>query len=328
MSIGAGDYGGGFGDRGDTGRSGLDAALSRGDWAGAMDAAFGSGGWGRDSTGGYGGGGSGSYNSATGTVMGIDRFGNFSVLGVPSLTGRGTMTTARGWEGDYGNIGIGNTAHSSHQGYYTGVQDRRREEAAARMASELGMFDQINKASDDPSLTGAFDAFYSGNMKELDNLGFNTEGMRGTHHGGGLLGEMFGWGKGADDVQTMSETEAELGKVDPDNPMGTSALGFAGYTAAPMIAREVAMLTRSPLAGVAAKKGTEWGARKVGEDLSPAMRAGLGGLGLLGVPAVGQLGQSIGMMNRAADLAYAGYTGSPTAPEARERNDGVVWPWV
>lgn len=267
------------------------------------------------------------------------RTGEIVQIGAPSLLG-GMLTTARGWEqkpGQMGMIGLSDKAHSGHQGYYSNNQRNIKARAAARIASEkadlatLARQVAAGKISPFGRIQGV-KALNKGNLPELEGYLGSPSAMRGTHHAGGMFGSMFGWGKGADDVQTMAETNKGLGKVDPDNPMGYSPLGLGFLTASPTVAQKLAGLTKSPVAGALGKKGMDFAAKQVGPTTPSGSTVASMGLGMLGVPVGGQFAQAVGLMNRAADLNYAGYTGSPNAPTQgygeKENGNEEWWPKV
>lgn len=248
------------------------------------------------------------------TAYSMDRrTGLISQIGMPSLNG-GMMHTPSGWK-DSGY----DSAH------YANTQRNIKTAAAARQAAQKGLLDQI-KERGGPNYNeyaADLDRAWTGKVGDLDAKGYDTQGMRDTHTAGGLLGAMFGL-SGGNDVETESETKARLGDVDPNNPMGYAPLGFAGLTMSPLIGAQLGEITNSPVVGALAKKGIDRAASAVGPDLSRGQNVARGLLGMAGLPG-NQITQMAGLMGRAADLNYAGYTGSSEAPGQQETNDTAWW---
>ncbi|SOB60642.1 protein of unknown function [Pseudodesulfovibrio profundus] len=302
------------------------------------------GGAGGSHGGGYDSSGDRDYSSShhNNTAWGVDPITGRTVqVGMPSLSGRGMMTTGVG-----GQLGFLNTMRSGgnlneawkamtmsnksspfHNQYRQNLQKNIRDMAAARKAADFNTYKSIVNSDMGWGLKAeAMNNLESGLLGELDAVGIDTQEMRDTHHGGGFMGQAFGWGAGADDVQTMSETRDGLGTVDPDNPMGYSPLGFMGVTVAPHIGAKLAELTRSPVAGMIGKNvvGT------VAENYGPTTPSGSGAISMgakaLGVPMGAQMRQMAGLMNKGANLNYAGHTNKTEGLKNSESSGGSR-PW-
>lgn len=265
---------------------------------------------------------------------------NVVQIGAPSLAG-GMLTTAAGGRlgrlaggiGGLGPIDWGGASMSSkkspfHQTYYSSLQNRISSEADARRGSELSMRSAIDKSNLGwADRVKAVEALSSGKLGALDSLGFDTSGMRETHHSGGLLGGIFG--RKGDDVETMSEVESKLMgaghlAVNPETGQlekagfGPMHPGFALSMAAPAIGQKVAEATygytQDPSTAIGAGRLAGGLASKAGTSMQPSAGGLLTGLaGFTGIPGATQLGQMAGSLGTAADLAYAGITASPQA---------------
>ena len=289
----------------------LDAALAAGNWSAAMDAAYGSGGWGRGSRG---------YNASNGALSDprVSRFTETQQRGFLSNNlGQGMMGAASG-----------DLAGYYRQKDYEDLQAKIKKDYANRLSAYNQAYDNIfgkKNMSWDDKFTDLKD-LRSGKVGALEARGYDMDAMRATHNSGGLLGAMFGTGSGADDVETVKEVNDRLGAVDPNNPMGYSALGYGLGAATPGAAQFVANYTESPYAGMATMYGGKIATSRVAPGL-PGMSGKIAaGLGMAGVPGVGYAGGLLGLANRAADLNYAGYTGSVDAPQRTANKENNWWP--
>lgn len=247
-------------------------------------------------------------------------------IGTPSLAGGMMRTVAGATSPNYGAAHYGNLQRSISR------------EANERNRTERAVAAQINARSkaNPHEYSRDLGLLSEGKIGALSDKGYDVSGMRGTHHEGGLLGQMFGWGSDGDDVQTMGEIGSKLEKaghvsVDPKTgqlvttglgPM--NPLGFASSMVAPAVGQKAAEAvygyTGDPTTAISAGNIASYGANVVGKDLQPSGLGGMGGaaatglLGAVGVPGVGQLGQMVGSMQTAADLGYAGITAPSDAP--------------
>lgn len=259
----------------------------------------------------------GAYRS--GDLYGLDRHGNVSKIGTRSRLG-GMMTTAPGWQGPYGQVGVGNKRHSSYQGYYTGLQQRIKDAAAQRAKTEHAARTAVRSMDLDPvDEAAALAAVNKGDLKGMRDYGVSTAGYEKTHHNGGMLGDLFGYV--GDDVQTLSETDQKLNGA---TTMSYSPFGYGMLSTSPGIAKQLTEITKSPVAGFAGGNVVNSTAKKVGPSTPDWSPAASFGMGMLGIPGASHITQMGGLMNQAADLNYAGYTGSPKAPGQTSRNDA---PW-
>ena len=276
----------------------------------------------------YGGGRSASETGA-GQTGGLGGFGGgeSNALSDPRVS-RFTERQQRGFLGS--NLGFGMMGAAAkdlgayyRQKDYEDLQAKIRRDAKQRLASEA--LDRATLATKDAfSRIMGTKAAYRGDLPELEGFLGGPSAMRGTHNTGGLFGNMFG-SKG-DDVETSFETRDKLGAVDPNNPMGTSALGYGLGIAVPGAAQFVANYTQSPYAGFGVLGAGKLTKGKMSYTPKGYTALNLAG-GLLGVPGLSQATGILGLASRAADLNYAGYTGSPNAPDDHVNKDNDWW-WL
>jgi hypothetical protein len=295
---------------------------------------------GRGGPGNVGGADTHGNNSQRNSLFGYNpRTGRVVQVGAPSRL-NGMLTTAAGYNlnraADMARGGLGLTGFGIHdprspfnQGYVANRQKNIRTWAADRQGAYDAAYDSIfsdPNASWDSKVRDLTD-LKSGLLGALEERGRDMSGMRATHNAG-PWGAMFGPGTTADDVETMAETEDKLnGATD----LGYASLGFLGSVAAPGVGQKLSEITRSPIAGVVGSTLTNRTAKTVGPNVSKAVNGGLMGAGFLGVPGTTQLGQMYGLMNKAANLNYAGYTAGPNAPNSKADygDGGLRWPlWI
>ena len=308
------------------------------------DRGAGGNGFGSSGRGGPGnvGGSSTHGNSAErNSLYGYDpRTGRVVQVGAPSRL-NGMLTTAAGYNlnrtadranGGLGLLGYGiNDARSPFsQGYKANRQKNIKTWAADRQGAYDAAYDSIFSAPNtswDSKMQDLTD-LKSGLLGALEERGRDMSSMRATHNAG-PWGSMFGPGTTADDVETMAENNAALGKVDPNNPMGYSAMGFLSNYMTPAVGNALYGVTESPEAATI-------GAQTAGlasKALPGAKPSGIPGYvakaaSFAGVPGVNTAANVVGLMERAGRLGYSGYTGRNQNRNTNyEASGGNDWIW-